>query len=53
MNGIDLDKEMRKILMAATRDNVLASAKALVDLGFPGVAALHMVSDIILAKEKQ
>lgn len=51
--GEDLDRKMREILMAATRSNALTSSAKLVALGFPAVAALKMVSDIVLEKERR
>ena len=51
--GIDLDKEMRAILMAATRETCLSDAQKLVNLGFPAALSFKMVSDIVIAKENR
>jgi hypothetical protein len=54
MTGQELDTELRRILMAATKDTVLTSAQAVQKLmKCSGVAALTMVADIIRAKEER
>ena len=51
MTGAELDRKLREVLMAATRSNVFSSVAALVDLGFPGVAAFKLISNFIIEKE--
>jgi hypothetical protein len=52
ISGMDLDRRMREILMAATRETVLSSVSALVELGFPGPLSFTLVSDIIIARDQ-
>lgn len=53
MNGQELDTEIRRILMTATRSNALSSAAEIAKLGFPALAAVKMVTDIVLEKERR
>lgn len=51
--GEDLDKALRKIFADVTRETAFSAAIEVSKLGFPIVAAARMVSDIVLAKERQ
>lgn len=53
MTGEDLDKAIRKIFMDVTRDTAFSAAVALSKLGFGIVVAASMISEIVLAKERQ
>lgn len=52
MNGEELDKAMRKILLEATPATSLSSIKALMELGFGPVIAARFVLDVLEAKKK-
>lgn len=52
MNGLDLDKKMREILAGVTRETVLTSTAALVELGFGSKLSYQLVEKVLTAKEK-
>jgi Holliday junction resolvasome RuvABC DNA-binding subunit len=53
MNGFELDKRMREILTAATRETSLSSTAALVELGFSPRLSWEMVEKVIIKKAKE
>lgn len=53
MNGIELDRRLREILMSATRETAVSSALAIHKLGFDGMVAIKLVTDVVLAREMQ
>ena len=53
MNAMERDQKLRAILVAATQDNVVSSATAIMDLGFPGSTALTLVTRVVEAQREK
>lgn len=51
MTGAELDQKMRQIILAVTRETVLSSTAALVELGFAPAASFRMLQGALAAKE--
>ena len=49
---MELDQQIRKILVAVTEENVITSTTAIMDLGFPPRTAFALVAQIVEAKRK-
>jgi hypothetical protein len=52
ISGLELDQQLRAILLNATPETSLSSSAAIAQLGFPARTAFHLVSEVLAAREK-
>lgn len=53
MNGMELDRRLRAILLSVTPKTAFSSAAALVDLGFDGVSSFRLVMSTLENLDKK